>query len=88
MQPSPIKSLFLIAVGVTQDGEYVARVSSILDDKENVVVRSKISQLMKAVMQRVCKRAVHNRAFPPPPPSPIIRPNGKGDVRLIVPACN
>lgn len=84
-----MKELFVVIISQDeQSGDYLAMIKSVEDGKGNVVRRPKLAQVLKAAVQRMSKRALHNRKFPPPPPSPIIRPNGNGDVRLIVPAHN
>lgn len=81
----------LYAIQVWQDaetGDYVGMLQSVVDGKGNNVRGNKLGPVLKTIMQRIRKRDVYNRKFPPPPPSPIIRPNGAGDKRLIVPVRN
>lgn len=84
-----MKKLFVLTIGQDDEsGDYFAVIDSFVDHKSNVVRRPKLAQALKAASQRISKHALHNRKFPPPPPSPIIQPNGAGDTRLIVPVHN
>lgn len=84
-----ITTKFQILIGQDDEtGNYVARIESVVENKLSNVQSTKIGQLMKQIGNKISKREVHNRKFPPPPVSPIIVPNGQGDKPLIVPAYN
>lgn len=79
-----MKGLFVITIGQDEkSGLFGATVVSMADGMSNKCSSPRFATLINTLSTRIKKRALHDRKFPPPEPSKIIKPNGFQAPRLI-----